>query len=315
MNIYEIIARSQALKDEKKIDSVSPDRVGALIEDTLKYINEYQLLSSSPAIHKTYESVSAMQEDAEPVSDLTGRPLKHGQLVIITPTDQTDPTAGYVYRYDGIQDNSSVWTFVSKIGSIHVDADLNAASVSPVQNRVVTRYITEIIAAVGRNNQFVGVATVGMNPGQPIENIYYIANVPGIYTYFGGIELEQGEVAFLKWNGSWSKITLFKVSGENILISEPYFPVNEHTESELTIAPNIYHKWGEVTSLTIALAPPTDDSVTNEYIIEFTAGATAPSITLPDNLLFAGALELEANATYQLSIINGLVVWSAFKEE
>ena len=88
-----------------------------------------------------------------------------------------------------------------------------------------------------------------------------------------------------------------------------------HTEASFSITPNVYHKWGEVASLTISLEPPTDDSIVNEYIIEFTAGATAPTIALPDNLLFAGALEIEANATYQISIINGLVVWSAFKDE
>ena len=92
-------------------------------------------------------------------------------------------------------------------------------------------------------------------------------------------------------------------------------PIMMHTEASFSITPNVYHKWGEVASLTISLEPPTDDSIVNEYIIEFTAGANAPTIALPDNLLFAGALEIEANATYQISIINGLVVWSAFKDE
>ena len=112
MNIYEIIAKAQALKDEKKIDSVSPSRVGALIEDTLKYINEYQLLSSSPMMHKTYASVSAMQSDAAPVSDLTGKAMKKGQLVVIVPADSSDTTAGDVYRYDGPSGNTSAWTFI-----------------------------------------------------------------------------------------------------------------------------------------------------------------------------------------------------------
>ena len=175
--------------------------------------------------------------------------------------------------------------------------------------------VSESLNALAQNYQFAGLATVDMNPGTPASRVFYFANLPGTYTYFGGLVVEPGEMAFLKWNGEWSKISLFKVAGDNILISEPYFPVNEHTESTLTIAPNIYHKWGVVSSLTLSLAPPTDDSVTNEYIIEFTAGATAPTIALPDNLLFAGALEIEANATYQISIIDNLVVWSAFKDE
>lgn len=196
--------------------------------------------------------------------------------------------------------------------------DLGDSTTSVMSQAAVSENFAELaegLSALSKNYQFAGLATPDMNPGSPASRVFYFANLPGTYTNFGGLVIDAGEMAFLKWNGEWSKISLFKVAGDNILISEPYFPVNEHTESSLTIAPNIYHKWGVVSSLTLSLAPPTDDTITNEYVIEFTAGATAPTIALPDNLLFAGALEIEANATYQISIINGLVVWSAFKDE
>lgn len=196
-----------------------------------------------------------------------------------------------------------------------IDANIRENGNQEISGNLLNIVLNAMTETLGQNYQFAGVASVNGNPGQPDANVFYIANLPGTYANYGGIVVEEGEIAFLKWDGEWSKISLFKVAGDNILISEPYFPVNEHTESTLTIAPNIYHKWGVVSSLTLSLAPPTDDSVTNEYIFEFTAGATAPTIALPDNLLFAGALEIEANATYQISIINGLVVWSAFKDE
>lgn len=196
-----------------------------------------------------------------------------------------------------------------------IDANIRENGNQEISGNLLNIVLNAMTETLGQNYQFAGVASANANPGQPDANIFYIANLPGIYTNFGGIVVDEGEIAILKWNGEWSKISLFKVAGDNILISEPYFPVNEHTESTLTIAPNIYHKWGVVSSLTLSLAPPTDDTITNEYVIEFTAGATAPTIALPDNLLFAGALEIEANATYQISIINGLVVWSAFKDE
>ena len=144
MNIYDLISRAQKLREETKIDSVSPDRVGALCEDTLKYINEYQLLASSPALHKIYVSVSAMQSDRSPKSDITGNALKPGQLVVIVPASQSDATAGNVYRYDGPSGNTSAWTFVSKIGAVPADAELNASSANPVQNMVVTAELTGI---------------------------------------------------------------------------------------------------------------------------------------------------------------------------
>ena len=145
MNIYELISRAQGLRQETKLDSVSPDRVGALCEDTLKYINEFQLLASSPSLHKIYASVSAMQADAAPKSDLTGKALMPGQLVVIVPASQSDATAGDVYRYDGPSGNTSAWTFISKIGGAPADAKLDATSVNPVQNKVVTEKFTELV--------------------------------------------------------------------------------------------------------------------------------------------------------------------------
>ena len=144
MNIYDLISRAQKLRKETQLDSVSPDRVGGLQEDTLKYINEFQLLASSPSLHKIYASVSAMQSDKSPKSDLTGRALKPGQLVAIVPADQSDATAGDVYRYDGPSGNTSAWTFVAKIGAVPADAELSATSTNPLQNKVVTEKLTEL---------------------------------------------------------------------------------------------------------------------------------------------------------------------------
>ena len=148
MNIYDLISRAQKLRKETQLDSVSPDRVGGLHEDTLKYINEFQLLASSPSLHKIYASVSAMQSDKSPKSDLTGKPLKPGQLVVIVPANQTDATAGDVYRYDGPSGNTSAWTFVAKIGAVPADAELSATSTNPPQNKVVTEKLTELESEV-----------------------------------------------------------------------------------------------------------------------------------------------------------------------
>jgi|GEM_PF-4260736 len=146
MNIYDLIKRAQELRDTTQMDSVSPELVGKLHEDTLKYINEYQLLASSPAMHKTYASVSAMQGDASPKSDLTGRALLKGQLVIIVPASSTDATAGDVFRYNGPSGNTSGWTYVAKIGGVPADAELSASSTNPLQNKVVTEKLTELSA-------------------------------------------------------------------------------------------------------------------------------------------------------------------------
>ena len=148
MNIYNLINRANLLQEETTIDSISPSRIGSLIKEILLYINEYQLLASSPEIQKIYLTVSAMQSDGKPVSDLTGRSLNPGQLVVIVPESQTDATAGDVYRYDGPSGNTSAWTFVAKIGAVPADSELNASSTNPVQNKVVTEKLTELSAEI-----------------------------------------------------------------------------------------------------------------------------------------------------------------------
>lgn len=147
--IYDILAQAQALRNETKLDSVSPERLGAIHEETLKYINEYQLLASSPAIHKVYASVSLMQGDSSPKSDITGRYLTKGQLVVIVPTS-VDATAGDIYRYDGPSGNTSSWTYVAKIGGVPADKEFNINSTNPLQNGVITEKFEKIEDQSGR---------------------------------------------------------------------------------------------------------------------------------------------------------------------
>lgn len=100
----------------------------------------------------------------------------------------------------------------------------------------------------------------------------------------------------------------------NDLNDKPTIPtityIIEHTTKETTIdalTPNVLHKWGTMTSLTIsALATPSDETVVNEYMIEFTSGSTATVLSLPSNIVWAETPDIKANATYQISIINNL---------
>ena len=111
------------------------------------------------------------------------------------------------------------------------------------------------------------------------------------------------------------KLNLVAFSGSyNDLTNTPTIPtithIVEHTTEETTIdalTPNVLHKWGTMTSLTIsALATPSDETVVNEYMIEFTSGSTATVLSLPSSIVWAETPNIEANATYQISVINNL---------
>lgn len=94
----------------------------------------------------------------------------------------------------------------------------------------------------------------------------------------------------------------------------PQFPVVEVTSSSVAIEPNKYYKAGTIAALTITLATPTDATVENEYMVEFTSGATATTLSLPADIQWykGEAPTIEANMVYQISIINNLGVWGAF---
>ena len=66
------------------------------------------------------------------------------------------------------------------------------------------------------------------------------------------------------------------------------------------------YRFGEAASLTITLADPSDAGHLNEYMFEFTSGATATALTVPDTVKWASELKIEANKIYQVSIVNNI---------
>lgn len=64
-----------------------------------------------------------------------------------------------------------------------------------------------MINSLGNDYQFMGIATPSTNPGTPDENVAYIAGA-GTYPNFDGAVVEDGNLAVLKYNGSWVIETL-----------------------------------------------------------------------------------------------------------
>lgn len=92
------------------------------------------------------------------------------------------------------------------------------------------------------------------------------------------------------------------------------YPIVNQTLSSASISPGCLNVWGEVSSLSITLATPTDNTIMNEYMIQFTSGTTATTLTLPATIKWVQEPDIEANATYQISIVNNLGVVAKFVE-
>ena len=73
--------------------------------------------------------------------------------------------------------------------------------------------------------------------------------------------------------------------------------------------PNTLYEFGECTSLTITLASEIS-GILNEYMFEFVSGATATTLSIPQSVGWMGgeAPTIEANKTYQCSIVNNIAV-------
>lgn len=85
---------------------------------------------------------------------------------------------------------------------------------------VLNQQLDNIINALGMGFQYMGIATTSMNPGTPDSNVAYLAKTAGTYTNFGGLVLASGEVAFLKFDGTWAKDTIVALSEKQDVIAD-----------------------------------------------------------------------------------------------
>ena len=91
---------------------------------------------------------------------------------------------------------------------------------------------------------------------------------------------------------------------------------NESSTTVASLTPNVFHKWGEVASLTITALGSGETGKLAEYMIEFQSGSTPTTLSLPNDITWVGgddpAQNISANKTYQISIVNNLGVYAEF---
>ena len=132
-------------------------------------------------------------------------------------------------------------------------------------------------------------------------------------------EQYKGTVTGVKLNGSTKSPTSGIVdlgtvitAHQDISGKKDKIPVQSYGSSSttLSIAPNVLHKWGTVSTLTITLTAPTDTSVYNEYMIQFSSGSTPTTLSVPSTVEWVSEPKIEAKKTYQVSIVDniGLII-------
>jgi hypothetical protein len=58
------------------------------------------------------------------------------------------------------------------------------------------------------------------------------------------------------------------------------------------------YMFGTRTSLTITLAAPTDNTIVNEYVFQFTSGDVATTLVVPNTVVWMNEPDIQTNKTY-----------------
>ena len=93
--------------------------------------------------------------------------------------------------------------------------------------------------------------------------------------------------------------------------SEITYPVEVETltTGTYTLPPNTFVKFGEVSAIGFSLDTTSEVSgYVNEYVVQFTSGSTAATVGFPQTVKFPDTFTVEADMTYQISIVNNLAL-------
>lgn len=218
-----------------------------------------------------------------------------------------------------------------------LDAVIKTNTNRDITGDVLNTQLDGMIDALGAGYQFVGEATPSGTPGTPDYNAAYIARTSGTYTNYGGLTLAAGEIALLKYNGTWTKTTIFTgllivsitsaqdgslvftmANGDTVTIDfnhvhPQYFSkAAETTQPSGGFAPDVVYKLGTITgTVTFALANPVVGN-TNHYFWTFDTGSTAPTVTWPSGITWADGTgpTVAASKHYEISILDGIATFA-----
>lgn len=140
--IYSLLKRAKELKEKSQVDSITPEEVGKLHEDTLAYIASLEQSADGLGIKKVYQSKSAMEADTDPVGT-NGKTLRYGQLVSIYDDAHADSSEnGNIYAYQ-----KPGWLLMGKVSggmTLSIAQEAGDSATSVMSQKAVTEAISPL---------------------------------------------------------------------------------------------------------------------------------------------------------------------------
>lgn len=163
--IYSLLKRAKELKEKSQVDSITPEEVGKLHEDTLAYIASLEQSTDGLGIKKVYQSKSVMEADTNPVST-NGKALRYGQLVSIYDDAHADSSEnGNIYAYQ-----KPGWLLMGKVSggtTLSITQELGDSATSVMSQAAVTKALKNVKATT--------------DDGKTLEDVYQIAKEDAIF--------------------------------------------------------------------------------------------------------------------------------------
>lgn len=163
--IYSLLTRAKELKEKSQVDSITPEEVGKLHEDTLAYIASLEQSTDGLGIKKVYQSKSAMEADTDPVGT-NGKALRYGQLVSIYDDAHTDGSEnGNIYAYQ-----KPGWLLMGKVSggtTLSITQELGDSATKVMSQAAVKKALKNIQATT--------------KDGKSLEDVYQITKEDAIF--------------------------------------------------------------------------------------------------------------------------------------
>lgn len=139
--IYSLLKRAKELKNKSQVDSITPEEVGKLHEDTLAYIASLEQSTDGLGIKKVYQSKSAMEADTDPVGT-NGKVLRYGQLVSIYDDAHADSSEnGNIYAYQ-----KPGWMLMGKVTgktTLPITQEVGVSTTAVMSQAAVTKMVSQ----------------------------------------------------------------------------------------------------------------------------------------------------------------------------
>ena len=97
-----------------------------------------------------------------------------------------------------------------------IDANIKQNGNQEITGQILNSVLNAMVTTLGTGYQFAGVATIATNPGTPDAKVFYIANEKGVYTNFGGININEDGVFLLVYNDTWTKLLAASLADSSV---------------------------------------------------------------------------------------------------